>query len=401
MKTDHTGNRLLQRLNAAPALALGFRPFYLAAAVFALLALPLWVGTYLGIVRPGGYFSGVVWHSHEMFFGFAPAVIAGFLLTAVRNWTGRPTPTGAPLAGLVSLWLLARILVLTGPGSVAAIIDLLFLPMVGIAIAIPIWQSRNYRNFKILIILAVLTIANAIFHLSYLNVLPVAMLKLSTTLALDVIVILLAVMGGRVIPAFISGAVPTALPRRNPVVEVVAVGSLVLVAGAGLVEYWYTIPKVAMFALFLVAALANGIRLLLWKPQRTISLPLLWMLPLAYLWLPIALTLRALSFLSIVPAASAIHALTIGAMTSLMIAMMTRSALGHSGRPLVAGTIEITVFMLMQLAAVIRVLAVLVAPGHYQAAVVLSSTIWSLAWALFLVRYIPILTRPRIDGKPG
>lgn len=401
MKTSRPDSRFFQRLNTAPSLALGFRPFYLAAAVFALIALPLWVGSYFGIVRPEGYLSGVVWHSHEMIFGFAPAVIAGFLLTAVRNWTGRSTPTGAPLAGLVALWLLARLLIFTGPGPVAAVIDLMFLPMLGIAIAFPIWKSRNFRNFKILAILALLTMTNAIFHLAQLNFLPIAMMNLSTTLALDVIAILLAVMAGRVIPAFISGAVPTATPRRNQPIEVVAIGSLILIAGAGVADYWFTIPKIVLSALFLVAAIAHIIRLLLWNPHRTMAIPLLWMLPLAYVWLPIALAFRALSLLAIVPVASAFHALTIGAMTGLMVAMMTRSALGHSGRPLVAGSMEIAAFVLVQLAVVIRVFAVIVMPQYYQLAVILSATLWSLAWALFLIRYLPILTRPRIDGKPG
>ena len=155
-----------------PVFALGFRPFYLLAAVFAALALPLWIASYTGIVQVGGYLQGVAWHSHEMVFGFATAVIAGFLLTAVRHWTGHETPTGAWLAGIAALWVLARVLALTGPASPAAFIDAAFLPVLGLAFAIPIWRSKDTKNFKILVVLGGLTAANVLYHLAYLNMLP-------------------------------------------------------------------------------------------------------------------------------------------------------------------------------------------------------------------------------------
>ena len=154
------------KMSAMPLLALGFRPLYLVAAIFAIAAVPLWVLSFLGETQTGNYLRGLTWHSHEMIFGFAPAVIAGFLLTAVRNWTGRPTPTGAPLAALVMLWLFARILMQTGPAAIAAFVDILFLPALGIAVAIPILRSRNARNYKVLAVLAVLTLANIGYHLA-------------------------------------------------------------------------------------------------------------------------------------------------------------------------------------------------------------------------------------------
>ena len=158
--------------NSVTLFSLGFRPFYLLAAIFAVLSVPTWMLFFFGGVQAGGYLRGVAWHSHEMIFGFAPAVIAGFLLTAVRNWTGQPTPTGAPLLGLVLLWVLARLLMLTGPESLAVLIDILFLPALAIAVAVPIWRSRNVRNYKILAILVMLTLANVWYHLANVGILP-------------------------------------------------------------------------------------------------------------------------------------------------------------------------------------------------------------------------------------
>jgi len=395
-------NSQQQHKSAAIALlALGFRPFYLFAGLFAIVAVPAWLLSFTGGVLPGNYLQGMTWHNHEMIFGFAPAVIAGFLLTAVRNWTGRQTPTGAPLAGLVILWLLARVLMLTGPANVAALIDILFLPTLGVAVAIPILRSKNARNYKVLVVLTVLTLANAGYHLANLGVLPLELARVSMTAALDVIAILIAIVGGRVVPAFIGNAVEAASPRHIGSVEFVSVGALVVILIAGAVKPWIAVPHIAWLIIFLAAAVGQGLRLLLWQPLKARGNSLLWMLPVAYAWLPISLLLRALELQSIVPSGVAIHAFTIGAITSLMVAMMMRSALGHSGRPLVAGPAEVGTFVLLQLSAIVRVLAASVAPGAYREAMIVAGVLWTLAFAVFLLRYWPILTRPRIDGKPG
>jgi len=386
---------------STPLLALGFRPFYLVAAIFAVMAVPLWVLSFLGETPTGNYLHGLTWHSHEMIFGFAPAVIAGFLLTAVRNWTGQPTPTGVPLAGLVALWLVARVLMLSGPADAAAWADILFLPALGVAVAIPIWRSRNKRNYKILAVLAVLTLTNVFYHLANLNLVPTGFARVSMTAALDVIAILVAIIGGRVIPAFIGNAVQDSSPQHSLGVEIVSVGALVVILVFGVVAPWAPVSIDVWRTLFIIAALAQGVRLLLWQPFRSRGNPLLWMLPLAYTWLPVSLLLRALELQSIVPAGAAIHAFTVGAIASLMVAMMMRSALGHSGRALVAGPVEISAFVLLQLSAAVRVLAPLIVPGVYREAMIVAGLLWTLAFAAFLFRFWPILTRPRIDGKPG
>jgi uncharacterized protein involved in response to NO len=221
------------------------------------------------------------------------------------------------------------------------------------------------------------------------------------TAALDALAILIAIVGGRVIPAFIGNAVRGSNPRHVRSVEIVSVGALVVILVAGILQPWVAVPSNAWLAILVVAALGQGIRLLLWQPLRAWGNPLLWMLPVAYTWLPISLALRALATLNIVPISASFHALTIGAITSLMIAMMMRSALGHTGRPLVAGRAEIITFVLLQLAAAVRVLASSVAAIDYREAMTISGVLWTLAFVVFLFRYWPILTHPRIDGKPG
>jgi len=385
-----------------PIFALGFRPFYLLAIILAVVALPLWMFVYFGVITPSGYLSGIAWHSHEMLFGFVVAVMAGFLLTAVRNWTGLPTPTGAPLSFLVSLWVLARILMWTGPATLAAVVDLAFLPALGVAVAIPIGRSRNKRNFKVLLILIGLGCANLAFHLTKLGILPVGVDRLSIVVALDIVMILMAIMAGRVIPAFTANALPDSNPRRLLSVEILALGSLLLILAAEIGSFWMPIEVKTWFALFVIAALAHIVRLLGWQPLHTRHDPLLWMLPVAYAWIPLALIFRAAAMLPTgIPETVAFHALTAGAMASLMTAMMTRSALGHSGRELKAGRLEIGVFLLIQTAAIVRIVPGIIWPRHYQSFLTGSAALWTVAFLVFLLGYWPILTRPRIDGKPG
>ncbi len=381
--------------------ALGFRPFYLFAAVFAVVSVPAWLLSLVAGLPLGGYLYGVTWHSHEMIFGFAPAVIAGFLLTAVRNWTGQPTPTGAPLAGLVALWIVARILMLTGPSYAAALADALFLPALAVVVAVPLWRSRNRRNYKVIAVLGILTSANICYHLASLSVLPIGFARVSMIAALDVIAILIAIVGGRVIPAFIGNAVQDSNPRHNVVVEIVAVGALIVVLGIDILTPWVPVSGFAWQLILIVAAVGHFIRLLLWQPLRTRANPLLWMLPVAYAWLPVSFALRALELQSIVSSGAAIHAFTVGAIASLMVAMMARSALGHTGRPLVAGPAEIGAFVLLQLSAIVRVLAASVVPAAYREAMIVAGVLWVLAFGVFLFRYWPVLTLPRIDGKAG
>ncbi len=381
--------------------ALGFRPFYLLAALFALLALPVWIAAYTGLFQWGGHMQGMNWHIHEMIFGFAPAVITGFLLTAVRNWTRLPTPTGTKLAGLVLLWVAARIANITGPTALSVVLDVAFLPAVAVAIGIPIWRSSNRRNLKILAVLAVLALANLTWHLASIGVVSPVLMNVSYITAIDIITILMAIVGGRVIPAFTGNAVPGSNPRIIKAVEIVALGALVLIVLADVFGVWIVLSKEIWFTLLAVAAVAHLIRLLLWQPLRTRHNALLLMLPVAYAWIPISLALRAASHVSNLMPVAAMHALTVGAMSSLMIAMMTRSALGHSGRTLVATWVEKSVFWLLQTTAIVRVGATLAPLIIYRDAMVVSSVTWTLAFAIFVFGYWKVLTQPRVDGRSG
>lgn len=373
---------------------MGFRPFYLLGAAFAALSLPLWIASYLGQGNLAGHVH-MQWHAHEMLFGFAPAIITGFLFTAVRSWTGQPTPTGVVLAALAALWVLARILLLTGPVSLAALVDVLFLPAVGVAIAVPILRSRNARNYKVLGIVAVMALLNLCQHLAGGGAIPVQHGRTALYAALDVIAILMAVMAGRVIPAFTGNAVPGARLQRSAAVEWAALGSMVLLLLLGLARDALSLPPAVWGGLAAFCAVAHGVRLWLWHPLQTRGNALLWMLPAGYAWIIVAYAVRAAAEAGLVMPILAVHALTVGAMGSLMLAMMMRSTLGHSGRPLAAGTPELAVFVVVQAAAAARVFGAMAFPAQYLTTVAVSGALWSAAFALFLLRYWPMLTRVR------
>ena len=380
-------------------LALGFRPFYLLASVFAVVAILLWLISLTGRFQFGAYLQGVFWHSHEMLFGYIVAVMAGFLFTAVRNWTGLPTPSGVTLGGIVLLWILARVLLVSGPSALAVILDVAFLPMIAIAVAIPILRSRNKRNYKIIGVLVAVSLLHVVFHMAIGGQLPSWLSRASLFASIDLAVILFALVGGRVIPAFTRNAVAGSDPRHENWLEVIAFGSLLVIVLVTLLGGAFTFAAWVPTSLFIVAAVAHLLRLALWQPQVTLGNPLLWMMPVAYSWLPTALLLRALSTVAVIVPGAWIHALTMGALSSLMMAMMMRSTLGHTGRKLVASQMDILAFLLLQLAALLRVVAG--GTGDYQAVVVLSGVVWVLAFAVFIVRYLPMLVHSRVDGKPG
>jgi uncharacterized protein involved in response to NO len=386
-------------LSKKPPLALGFRPFYMLAAAFAVIAVLLWLASFTGMAQFSTYLPGVFWHSHEMVFGFSAAVITGFLFTAVRNWTGQPTPTGALLGAIALLWISARMLLVFGAGGLGAILDVLFLPVVAVAIAIPIFRSANKRNYKVVGILAVMAVLHFVFHLALGGELSASLSRTSLFAVIDVITILFALVGGRVIPAFTKNAIPGSDPVHKPFVEVAAFGLLVLLAATTLVSGEMALNPSLAAGLAFLAAVAHAARLALWQPSVTRNSPLLWMMPVAYSWLPVALVLRGLAGLGVVLPGTWIHALTVGALTSLMIAMMMRSTLGHTGRELVASRADLVMFLLLQLAAVLRVLAGIT--GDHRTLTLLAGIVWIAAFAGFLLRYAPMLMRPRVDDRPG
>lgn len=375
---------------------LGFRPFYLLAALLAALGVPLWTAEYFGLLPAGGYATGVVWHAHEMVFGFAVAVITGFLLTAARNWTGLPTPAYGPLAALAALWLAGRVLMVSGPGWLAAAVDVAFLPAVAVALWLPLQRSRNRNRFFVALLL-VLALANLGFHLAQAGRIGISPL-MPVRFALCLVVIIVTIMAGRVIPSFTQNAIPTARIRHNRMLDLAAIWVTALGLGTELMDA----PAAIVAPLCLAAAGLQAARLWMWDPWCTRYRPILWILHLSYAWIPAGLLLMGLAVLTVaVPGVLADHALSVGAVGGMIIGMITRTARGHSGRPLQVNRPEVAAYVLVHLAAVIRVLLPLAWPAGYALAVSASGALWSAAFLLYLIVYVPLLSQPRLDGKPG
>ncbi|WOB09580.1 NnrS family protein [Piscinibacter gummiphilus] len=375
--------------------ALGFRPFYLLASGFAALSILLWSLQFTGWL-PRPYLAGPLWHAHEMVFGFTLAVVVGFLFTAGRNWSGRPTPTGRTLMALAALWLAGRVLVLSPWGLASALVNAAFPLAAAAGLAIPFWRSRNQRNYFFVGLLMLMGLANLILHLSQLGALDLPG-WLGVQLALDVVLFIMTVMGGRVIPMFTNNGVPNANAKRHPGVEKLALGSVLVLLVADLLP----LPAAAMALIAALAALANGTRLVLWQPRATLRKPLVWVLHLGYAWIVLHLILRAAAALGWVPASMATHALTVGAIGGLVIGMMTRTARGHTARPLKADGADTSAYLLVACAALVRVFLPLAWPAWTLPAIVLSAVFWSAGFGLYALRYWPVLSRPRLDGQPG
>lgn len=362
--------------------ALGFRPLYLLAGLYAALSVPVWALQFAGWL-PG---ANPLWHAHEMLFGYAFAVIAGFLLTAVRVWSGRPTPTGWPLAAIAAIWVIARVLALYSL-TLAAWADLAFAVAVAIGIGRPLVASGNRRNWFFIVLVLGLGAASLGFTVYS---------RLGLFVALDIVLFVMAVMGGRVIPAFTNSAIPGAGARRSSLLEYASLASLLVLLVLDLREVFFAAALVA-----LLAAVLHAVRLALWAPWATRTRPILWILHLSYAWIVVHLALRGLVGFDLAPAGLATHALTVGAIGGLTLGMMTRTSRGHTARPLQVGGAELAAYILVQLAAVVRVFLPFALPNAYVPLMVVSGALWFAAFALFVFVYFPILSRPRLDGQPG
>jgi len=384
--------------SGAPGFALwnlGFRPFYLLASVFSAISVLAWAAQLSGYL-PSAFLQGPLWHGHEMLFGYTIAVIAGFLLTAVRAWTGQPTPTGVPLMALAGLWVLGRALVLTPLDTAAAVVNAAFPVALAVAIGIPLARARNTRNYFFIGLLVLMGALILALHLALQGVFELPP-RLGLLLGLDVVLFIMTVMGGRVIPMFTNNGVPGAGATRQPIVEKIALGSVLVLFLADLLQA----QSAVVAAIALIAAIAHGARLALWRSWRTLATPLVWILHAAYAWIVVHLALRALSAADWLGESFAIHALTVGAIGGLTLGMMTRTARGHTARPLAADGYELTCFLLVQAAAAVRVFGDMASSSLYLPSIQVSGVLWAAAFGLYAVRYWPVLTRPRLDGKPG
>jgi uncharacterized protein involved in response to NO len=374
----------------------GFRPFFLAAGLWAPLALLLWLGFFLGHLELPTAFAPVAWHSHEMIFGFAMAAVAGFLLTAIPNWTGRMPLQGWPLIGLASLWLAGRIGTATGAligAPAAAALDLAFIAVLLAAVAREIVAGRNWRNLPMVGALTLLLAANLLYHLEPLGLADGAALGERTGLA--TLLMLIALVGGRIIPSFTRNWLakspePGPLPAAFGPLDRLALG----IAGLALAFWVADATPMAAGALLIFAALAGALRLVRWRGWRTAREPLLLVLHLGHGWLALGLGLLGFSHLGgEVPLPAALHALTVGAIATMILAVMTRATLGHTGRELSAGMGTTAIYVSITLAAVARVVAGF---GHaYEMLLMTAGAAWVAAFALFLLLYGPMLLRPR------
>ena len=377
-----------------PLLALGFRPFYLLASSFAALSILLWIGVYSGVV-PNAYHGNPVWHAHEMIYGFTVAVIVGFLFTASRNWTSHPTPTGTPLAALAMLWVAGRVAVLTPWTLASAVVNVAFPVLAALALAVPLARSRNRRNYFFVAVLLAIGSAELCVHLSQAGLMALPPLP-PLHAALDLILFIIVLMAGRVVPMFTNNGVPGANAKRVVWVERTSLGTVLLLLAADMAG-----ASTVTVVLLIIATVSHGARLALWKPWRTVHAPLVWILHAGYAWIVLHFAIRILAQYSLVPEPLSTHAFTIGGIGSFTIGMMMRTAKGHTGRPLIATKPEMICYLLVQGAAVVRVFGGMILPAHYVATIVVSGLCWAAAFACYAALYWPVLSRPRLDGKPG
>lgn len=379
--------------------ALGFRPFFLLSGIFAIFLMAAWLPAFVGGLALSTYYGQIGWHSHEMIFGYTVAVVAGFLFTAVRNWTERPTPAGNLLAGMATLWLFGRILPLF-PANFSdwfiAFIDLAFLPALIFGIGVPLVRSGEIRNLLFLPLLAALWTADFFVHAEILGMGP-NLARKGIFLGTNLIVLLIVIMGGRVIPFFTERALPGVVIKRWSIIEWLSPLSVLmfLLAELFLADSLWSASFAAL------AACANGIRACGWYTQRFWRVPLLWVLHLGYGWIVAGFLLKAGAGLGLVPPQFTVHAFTVGGIGVLTIGMMARVSLGHTARPLTVGPSMVVAFVLLNLASIGRGLLPLVFPLWFAQLIVASGVLWIAAFVIFVAIYTPILMQARIDGRPG
>lgn len=376
--------------------AYGFRTFFLAASLIAPLLILRWLAFQLfNVSHITPYYDPVTWHAHEMIFGFAGAMIAGFLLTAVPNWTGTEAPKGLPLAILAAIWLLGRILPLYSNGIEVTICDLAFFPVLGILLAPRLIKKGQMKTLIFLPILGVLWIANALVHAQRLMGQP-GLASAGLHLAISFIVLLIIVIGGRVIPFFTVNACrdKAEQQKRWPPIEFLAFTSAVLLPAFDYLPKW---PVAILGFLFFVV---HACRLYGWWLAGGQRFPILWILYIGYFWIALGFLLRAFASFDLVAASVSFHSFAVGGMGVVGIGIMSRASLGHTGRSLKAANVTVVAYLLITAAAVVRVGGPIVGlPTRYM--LYGSGGLWILAFLSFLAVYAPILLKPRVDGRPG
>jgi len=396
------GQTELQTPTEPPAiLRLAFRPFFLLGSLFSIISLSLWAGTMVGAITHEMYGGALWWHMHEMLFGFVSAIVVGFLLTAVQTWTGIPGLKGNSLLALVLLWLSGRLLLLfpaAVPQWLIVFADISFLPVAAMIFASYIIKTSQWRNFFFIPMLLALASGNGVMHwAAYINAPDLTSAASTTTVML--ISLLMSIMAGRVLPMFTANGTRTERVQNLPWLERAALLTMLLavLAGSGVPGLSGDIAAFFM----LLAAITLAVRGFRWRIWVTFSTPLLWSLHLSYWCIPLGLLLYGLSLLTgNVSHSQAIHSLTAGAMGIMILAMISRVSLGHTGRNLVVGRVMAIAFACAFAAFIVRVFGIYWT-GNYTSLIIAAAILWVLAYGAFLVMYLPVLSRPRVDGRAG
>lgn len=382
-----------------PLLAMGFRAFFALAGLSALALIALWNSMSNGSLHIDHYFSGSLWHAHEMLLGYTTAVIAGFLLTAVKNWTGLQTVSADQLASLSFLWIYGRVLPFYSdllPDELIAAVDFAFLPALSYFVSKPILQTGKYQNLVFVVLLGLMAWGNALIHAQVLGFSDSSAAS-GLTMVVGIVVAMILVVAGRVFPFFTERGLSGVICIRNPILDAVAVVLALLVFGLWLLN----VSGSALMLAAVAAMIANLLRIAGWYNPRIWYVPLLWVLYIGYGWLILGFGLFALAAYQLVLPALALHAFTVGGIGILTLGMMARVALGHTGRALKASNVMAIAFVSINVAALFRVLAPALMPAWYGNLVMVSTYCWLAAFSLFAYYYTPILTAPRIDGQPG
>jgi uncharacterized protein involved in response to NO len=387
------------RTHAGPALfSAGFRPFFLCAAAWAALAVPLWLFAFAGHIEVPSRLAPTTWHVHEMVFGYAAATVAGFLLTAIPNWTGRMPLQGGPLIGLVLLWLIGRVAVLVsahlGGAAIAAVADLAFPAVFVAVIAREIVTGRNWRNLPMVGALTLLLAGNCLVHAEALG--GWASAAAGNRLGIATLLMLITLIGGRIVPSFTRNWLAKALPGDALPAPFDAFDRIVMALTALALVVWVVRPDGPVAApLEIAAGVALAARLARWRGGGTWREPLVLVLHLGYGWLALGFILLGVSeYIAWLPPTAALHALTAGAIGTMTLAVMTRASLGHTGGALVAGRGTVAIYALVTLGALLRLLAPL-GGSEYLLLLWLAGLAWSGAFGLFVLLYGPALMRPR------
>jgi uncharacterized protein involved in response to NO len=392
------------RSAASAFLGRAFRPFFLGVGVYAALFVALWPAVWLGALPPPAWLAPHWWHAHEMLFGVVAAAVAGFLLTAVPVWTGTRALAGAPLGALAALWAAGRVAMLAAgwlPAWLVALVDGAFLPAVALVLARALWRTPRRANQAIGGVVALLAAANLAVHAHALGVFPGAAPR-ALRFAVDLATLLVVVIGGRITPGFTANALRlrgiAAPVVARPSLDRIAVAATAALAALDLVAARGAATGLAAC----VAGLAVAGRMLGWQTRHALADPLLWSLHAGLAWVAAGLLLVGAGDLTgALPPAAGLHSLTAGAFGSMILAVMTRVALGHTGRPLVLPRGAALCYALVHAGALARVASAFAAPPAYAPLLVAAAALWAAAFALYAALYAPILLAPRVDGLPG